>query len=169
MDARNKNDGDGRSWNGAGKNVNDDKRSDNTDDDNGRCVKEGSRSEVSGSGTDNNGRDNDENGRDNDEGQSGAGTQTLVKPKPDLKEPSFYKVVLLNDDYTPMDFVVHVLQKFFGKNMEDANRIMLQVHQLGSGVAGIYSHEIAETKVYLVNDYARRNKHPLKCTMEKTS
>lgn len=97
----------------------------------------------------------------------GSGTQTLVKPEPELKEPPFYKVVLLNDDFTPMDFVVHILQKFFLKNLEDASRIMMQVHQHGSGVAGIYSHEIAETKVYVVNDYARKNKHPLKCVMEK--
>lgn len=99
----------------------------------------------------------------------GAGTQTLVKPKQELKEPAFYKVVLLNDDFTPMDFVVHVLQKFFGKTGDDANKIMLQVHHQGSGVAGVFSFEIAETKVYLVNDYARKNKHPLKCVMEKSS
>ncbi len=103
----------------------------------------------------------------NDDNESKSGTQTLVKPKPELKEPSFYKVVLLNDDFTPMDFVVHVLQKFFNKNMEEANTIMLQVHHQGSGVAGVYSHEIAETKVYIVNDYSRKNKHPLKCVMEK--
>jgi len=98
----------------------------------------------------------------------GSGTQTLVRAKPELKEPSMYKVVLLNDDFTPMDFVVHVLQKFFGRNMEEANRIMLQVHHQGSGVAGVYSHEIAETKVYVVNDYSKKNKHPLKCVMEQT-
>lgn len=99
----------------------------------------------------------------------GAATQTLVRPEPQLKEPSFYKVILLNDDFTPMDFVVHVLLKFFNRSGEDANRIMMQVHQQGSGVAGVYSHEIAETKVYLVNDYARKSKHPLKCSMEKSS
>ncbi len=97
----------------------------------------------------------------------GSGTQTLVKPKPELKEPSFYKVVLLNDDFTPMDFVVHVLQKFFSKSMEEANNIMMQVHKQGAGVAGVFSHEVAETKVYVVNDYARKSKHPLKATMEK--
>jgi ATP-dependent Clp protease adaptor protein ClpS len=105
---------------------------------------------------------------DNDD-KSGTGTQTLVRPDNQLKEPSFYKVILLNDDFTPMDFVVHVLQKFFNHNGEEANRIMMQVHQQGAGVAGIFSHEIAETKVYIVNDYARKNKHPLKCTMEKSS
>lgn len=106
---------------------------------------------------------------DDEREKAGTGTQTLVRPKNELKEPSFYKVVLLNDDFTPMDFVVHVLQKFFSKNMDEANRIMMQVHQQGSGVAGIFSHEIAETKVYVVNDYARKSKHPLKCTMEKTN
>ena len=87
----------------------------------------------------------------------GGGTQTLVRAKPKLQEPPQYKVVLLNDDFTPMDFVVHVLGKFFAKTGEDATRIMLQVHHQGSGVAGIFSHEIAETKTYLVNDYARKN------------
>lgn len=101
--------------------------------------------------------------RDDHEG----GTQTLVHSKPKLKEPPMYKCVLLNDDFTPMDFVVHVLTKFFAKQMEEANRIMLEVHHKGSGVAGIFSHEIAETKTYLVNDYAKKNKHPLKCVMEK--
>jgi len=101
--------------------------------------------------------------------KSGAGTQTLVRAKDQLKEPALYKVILMNDDFTPMDFVVHVLQKFFARNSEDANRIMMQVHQHGAGVAGVYSHEIAETKVFLVNDYARKNRHPLKCTMAKTT
>lgn len=98
---------------------------------------------------------------------SGTGTRTLVKAKPKLAEPKFYKVILLNDDFTPMDFVVLILSKFFSKNADEATQIMLQVHNQGSGVAGIYTHEIAETKVYLVNDYARKNKHPLKCVMEK--
>ena len=104
-------------------------------------------------------------GRPDDEGASG--TQTLVRAKPKLQEPPQYKVILLNDDFTPMDFVIHVLGKFFAKAGEEATRIMLQVHHQGSGVAGIFSHEIAETKTYLVNDYARKNKHPLKCVMEK--
>lgn len=105
----------------------------------------------------------------NNDDKAGTGTQTLVRPEPQIKEPSYYKVILLNDDFTPMDFVVHVLQKFFNRTGDDANRIMMQVHQQGSGVAGIYSHEIAETKVYVVNDYARKSKHPLKCTMEKST
>jgi ATP-dependent Clp protease adaptor protein ClpS len=104
---------------------------------------------------------------DDDNGQ--AGTHTLVKPKSELKEPSMFKVILLNDDFTPMDFVVHVLQKFFTKDTDEANRIMMQVHTQGAGVAGIFSYEIAETKVYLVNDYARKNKHPLKSVMEKVT
>lgn len=104
--------------------------------------------------------------KNDDEGQAGSGTQTLVRPDQRLSEPSFYKVLLLNDDFTPMDFVVHVLQKFFSRSIEEATQIMMQVHQQGSGVAGVYSFEIAETKVFVVNDYARKSKHPLKCTME---
>ena len=106
---------------------------------------------------------------DDNNDKPGSGTQTLVRAEPKLKEPSMYKVILVNDDFTPMDFVVHILQKFFSKNGEEAQRIMMQVHQQGSGVAGIYAHEIAETKVFVVNDYARKNRHPLKCTMEKSS
>ena len=120
---------------------------------------EGSRFENSQS-------DENDRPRDGHDGQSDIGTQTLVQSKPKLKEPPMYKVILLNDDFTPMDFVVHVLTKFFAKSAEEANKIMLQVHHQGSGVAGVFSHEIAETKTYLVN-YARKNKHPLKCVMEK--
>jgi ATP-dependent Clp protease adaptor protein ClpS len=107
-------------------------------------------------------------GKKDSEKDSGTGTQTLVQSKPRLQEPPMFKVILLNDDFTPMDFVVHILSKFFAKTNEEATHIMLQVHQQGSGVAGIFSHEIAETKVYLVNDYSKKNKHPLKCVMEKT-
>lgn len=92
---------------------------------------------------------------------------TITKPKPSLKEPSLYKVLLLNDDFTPMDFVVHVLKKFFSKSDTEATAIMMAVHQQGSGLAGVYSHEIAETKTYLVNEFSKSNKHPLKCVMEK--
>jgi len=99
---------------------------------------------------------------------AGGGTQTLVQSKPRLQEPPMFKVILLNDDFTPMDFVVHILNKFFAKTNDEATNIMLQVHHQGSGVAGIFSHEIAETKVYLVNDYSKKNKHPLKCVMEKS-
>lgn len=87
--------------------------------------------------------------------------------RPKLKRPPLYKVILLNDDYTPMDFVVHVLETFFSIDRENATRIMLDVHTHGKGVCGIFTHEIAETKVSLVNEYSRENQHPLLCTLEK--
>lgn len=83
-----------------------------------------------------------------------------------LKRPPLYRVVLLNDDFTPMEFVVDVLERFFMKGREDAVRIMLNVHQRGTGVCGVYTREIAETKVRQVMDYSRENQHPLQCTME---
>lgn len=86
--------------------------------------------------------------------------------KPKLKKPDLYKVMLLNDDYTPMEFVVVILEKFFCKNREEATRIMLHVHQRGVGVCGVYTREIAETKVRQVVECAHDNKHPLQCTME---
>ncbi len=85
----------------------------------------------------------------------------------EVRPPSLYKVILLNDDFTPMEFVVEVLQRFFGKDRETATRIMLQVHNQGKGVCGLYPLDIAETKVSQVLDYARNNEHPLQCTMEK--
>ena len=88
-----------------------------------------------------------------------------VKPK--LKQPPLYKVIILNDDYTPMDFVVEVLQRFFGMDQEKATQIMLHVHTRGIGVCGVYTRDVAETKVHQVNNYARENQHPLLCTMEK--
>jgi ATP-dependent Clp protease adaptor protein ClpS len=91
----------------------------------------------------------------------------ITKPKPETRTPPFYKVILLNDDYTPMDFVIHILKKFFSKSDTEANQIMLMVHQQGAGVAGIFTFEIAETKVFLVNEYSRRHQYPLKCIMEK--
>ncbi len=90
----------------------------------------------------------------------------LDEAKPKLKKPPLYKVVLLNDDYTPMDFVVSVLEMFFNLPREKATRIMLQVHTQGKGVCGIFSKEIAETKVHQVNTYSRENQHPLLCTLE---
>jgi ATP-dependent Clp protease adaptor protein ClpS len=87
--------------------------------------------------------------------------------KPQLKRPPLYKVILMNDDYTPMDFVVHILETFFAIDRENATRIMLDVHTHGKGVCGIFTHEIAESKVSLVNDYSRENEHPLLCTLEK--
>jgi ATP-dependent Clp protease adaptor protein ClpS len=90
----------------------------------------------------------------------------VQEAKPKLKRPPLYSVVLLNDDYTPMEFVVHVLERFFNMERERAVRVMLQVHTQGKGVCGVFSREIAETKVAQVNDYSRENNHPLLCTME---
>ena len=100
---------------------------------------------------------------------NGTGNQTgvVTKTKPKTKKPSMYKVLLLNDDYTPMEFVVHVLERFFRKSREEATRIMLHVHQKGIGICGVYPYEIAETKVMQVVDFARQHQHPLQCTMEK--
>ena len=96
---------------------------------------------------------------------SDAGVVTRARPK--TKKPSMYKVLMLNDDYTPMEFVVYVLERFFSKQSEDATRIMLHVHQRGVGICGVYSYEVAETKVTQVMDFARQNEHPLQCTLEK--
>ncbi|MCG8694995.1 MAG: ATP-dependent Clp protease adapter ClpS [Minwuiales bacterium] len=104
--------------------------------------------------------------RDNNQGPA-TGVVTKVKPK--TKKPSMWKVLLLNDDYTPMEFVVYVLERYFNKNQEEATRIMLHVHQKGIGVCGIFPYEVAETKVTQVVDVARQNQHPLQCTMEKES
>ena len=105
--------------------------------------------------------DNDRNGRDDRQ------TGVVVKSKPKTKKPSMYKVLLLNDDYTPMEFVVLVLERFFNKSREEATRIMLHVHRRGVGVCGVYTYEVAETKVTQVIDFSRRNEHPLQCTLEK--
>lgn len=91
----------------------------------------------------------------------------LQEAKPKLKQPPSYKVLLLNDDFTPMEFVVHILEDFFSMNREKATQIMLNVHTNGMGVCGVYSRDIAETKVELVNAYAKENQHPLKCVMEE--
>ncbi len=93
------------------------------------------------------------------------GVQTRTKPKP--KKPSMYRVLLLNDDYTPMEFVVLVLEHFFNKSREEATRIMLHVHNYGVGVCGVFPIEVAETKVAQVMDLARRSEHPLQCTKER--
>ena len=95
------------------------------------------------------------------------GTGTITRTRTKTKKPSMYKVLLLNDDYTPMEFVVHVLQRFFSKNAEDATKIMLHVHQNGVGICGVFTYEVAETKVSQVMDLARQHDHPLQCTMEK--
>ena len=86
---------------------------------------------------------------------------------PETKQPPLYNVVLLNDDYTPMEFVVHVLERFFQKSRDEATRIMLHVHRRGVGVCGVFTYEVAETKVTQVMDLARQNQHPLQCTIEK--
>jgi ATP-dependent Clp protease adaptor protein ClpS len=101
--------------------------------------------------------------RGGDEGKTGLVTKT----RPKTKRPSLYKVLLLNDDYTPMEFVVHILERFFNKGREDATRIMLHVHQKGVGICGVYTYEVAEMKVTQVMDFARQHQHPLQCTMEK--
>lgn len=95
--------------------------------------------------------------------QVGIATKTRAKPK----KPSQFKVLMLNDDYTPMEFVVMVLKRFFHMDLEQATRVMLHVHQRGVGVCGIFPYEIAETKVNQVMDFARQNQHPLQCTLEK--
>ena len=95
------------------------------------------------------------------------GGVAVQEAKPKLKQPPLYNVILLNDDFTPMEFVVHILEQFFGLAREQAIRVMLHVHTRGKGVCGCYSREIAETKVAQVNEYSRENNHPLLCTMER--
>jgi len=97
----------------------------------------------------------------------GPGTAVITKTKPQTKRPNLYRVLLLNDDYTPMEFVVHVLERFFNKDAEAAHRIMMHVHQHGIGECGVYTYEVAETKVTQVMDFARKHQHPLQCIMEK--
>ena len=106
---------------------------------------------------------------DQDGGQNGDGTNIglATKAKPKTKKPSMYKVIMLNDDYTPMEFVVMVLQEIFRKTQDEATQIMLNVHKRGVGVCGVYTYEIAETKVVQVMDIARKNQHPLQLQLEK--
>lgn len=104
---------------------------------------------------------------EHDQDPGGPGTSVITKTRTQTKRPSLYRVLLLNDDYTPMEFVVHILQKFFNKNADDATRIMLHVHQHGVGECGVYTYEVAETKVTQVMDFARKHQHPLQCVMEK--
>ena len=92
----------------------------------------------------------------------------VQEAKPKLKKPPLFKVILLNDDFTPMDFVVEILQSFFAMSHDRATQVMLQVHTRGKGVCGVFTFEIAETKVVLVNEYARQNEQPLKCSLEQT-
>jgi ATP-dependent Clp protease adaptor protein ClpS len=100
-------------------------------------------------------------------GGTGPATGVIVKAKPKTKKPAMYKVLMLNDDYTPMEFVVHILERFFNKNREEATRIMLHVHRRGVGICGVYTYEVAEAKVTQVMDFARQHQHPLQCTLEK--
>jgi ATP-dependent Clp protease adaptor protein ClpS len=109
-------------------------------------------------------RMSDERKGDDDERSN---TGVAVKPRPKVKKPSMYKVLMLNDDYTPMEFVVHVLERYFGKSAEEATQIMLHVHQKGVGICGVFTFEIAETKVNQTMELARKNQHPLQCTLEK--
>jgi len=100
-------------------------------------------------------------------GKGGNGTAVITRTKTQTRKPALYRVLLLNDDYTPMEFVVTVLKKYFNKGPEDATRIMLHVHQHGVGECGVFTYEVAETKVTQVMDYARKHQHPLQCIMEK--
>lgn len=101
--------------------------------------------------------------------QNTDGNQAVVvtRTAPKTKKPPMYKVLILNDDFTPMEFVVFVLERFFHKSRQEATRIMLHVHRKGIGVCGVFTYEVAETKVTQVVDFARQNQHPLQCTMEK--
>lgn len=124
------------------------------------------------------GQNGQENGPDTD-GQDGGGqdgggsddelqTNIVVQARPKTRRPAMYKVLMLNDDYTPMEFVVHVLERFFQKTRDEATNIMLHVHKRGVGVCGVFTYEVAESKVTQVMDLARQNQHPLQCTIEKT-
>lgn len=103
--------------------------------------------------------------KDGSDGDGNTGVLTRAEAK--TKKPSMYKVLLLNDDYTPMEFVVHVLQRYFRMTVEEATEVMLHVHQKGVGVCGVFTYEVAETKVNQVLAAARQNDHPLQCTLEK--
>ena len=100
-------------------------------------------------------------------GNTGSETGVATQVRPKLKKPSLYRVLLLNDDFTPMEFVVHVLERFFSKNQQQATEIMLHVHNHGVGECGIYTYEVAETKVTQVMDFAQKHQHPLQCVLEK--
>ena len=106
--------------------------------------------------------DNDGDGKG-----TGTGISVITRTKKKTKKPSLYRVLLLNDDYTPMEFVVHVLERFFQKDREAATQIMLHVHNHGVGECGVFTYEVAETKVTQVMDFSRQNQHPLQCVMEK--
>ena len=105
--------------------------------------------------------------KDGEDGGRGNGTAVITRTRTQTRKPGMYRVLLLNDDYTPMEFVVAVLRKYFSKGAEEATRIMLHVHQHGVGECGVFTYEVAETKVTQVMDYARKHQHPLQCIMEK--
>ncbi|WP_374305364.1 ATP-dependent Clp protease adapter ClpS [Ferrovibrio sp.] len=105
--------------------------------------------------------------RDGRDGRGRTEVGVVTKTRPKTQKPPMYKVLLLNDDYTPMEFVVYVLERFFNKAREEATRIMLHVHQKGVGICGVFTYEVAETKVTQVIDFARQHQHPLQCTMER--
>ena len=109
----------------------------------------------------------DDDRRGGDDGDGERGTAVIARTKPKTRKPSLYRVLLLNDDYTPMEFVIHVLERFFQKGRDEATRIMLHVHNHGVGECGVFTYEVAETKVTQVMDFARQNQHPLQCVMEK--
>ena len=104
---------------------------------------------------------------DRDQPPGNSGTDVVTRTRTKTKKPSLYKVLLLNDDYTPMEFVVYILERFFNKPSDEATRIMMHVHQKGVGVCGVYTFEVAETKVTQVMNFSRQHDHPLQCTMEK--
>lgn len=106
-------------------------------------------------------------GEDDDSDETGRGTAVITRTRAKTKKPNLYRVLLLNDDYTPMEFVVHVLERFFRKTRDEATQIMLHVHNHGVGECGVYTFEVAETKVSQVMDFARQHEHPLQCVMEK--
>lgn len=104
---------------------------------------------------------------DKHDDDSGTGTGTVTRTRTKTKKPSLYRVIVLNDDFTPMEFVVHILERFFSKTPEQATQIMLHIHNNGIGECGIFTYEIAETKVTQVMDFAQKHQHPLQCVMEK--
>jgi ATP-dependent Clp protease adaptor protein ClpS len=115
-----------------------------------------------------NGPDHDDgHGNDMDGEQGRPENGVLLQTRPKTKKPSMYKVVLLNDDYTPMEFVVHILERFFNKTRQEATDVMLHVHRRGVGICGVFTFEVAETKVAQVMDFAKANEQPLQCSMEK--
>ncbi len=105
--------------------------------------------------------------RGSDDSRNGSGTSVITRTRIQTKKPNLYRVLLLNDDYTPMEFVVLVLERFFNKDRDSATQIMLHVHNHGVGECGVYTYEVAETKVTQVMDFARKHQHPLQCVMEK--